>query len=151
MNPRSETLLVWLLRLFGLATLCALPAVFMPQSWMDHCHRRVGLGPLPDAVIVDYLARSLSALYAILGGILLICSSDVRRHASIITYLAVICVVGGTGVTILDLVLDLPWWWTASEGPATIGTGGVMLILQARTGTLPGDRKRRVSKREGGR
>ena len=78
----------WLLRLFGIATLCAIPAIFMPRSWMDWCHRRIGLGPLPEGVIVDYLARSLSAFYAILGGILLICAHDIRRYSAIITYIA---------------------------------------------------------------
>lgn len=140
MNRGSETLLVWLLRLFAVATLCALPAVFMPRSWMDYCHRLIGLGPLPEDVIVDYLARSLSALYAIIGGVIMICSFDVRRRASIITYLAAICIAGGAGVTALDLLLNLPWWWTASEGPATVGTGVVILVLQSRTGTLPGHR-----------
>jgi hypothetical protein len=139
MKIKAETLLVWLLRLFGIATLCALPTVFMPLSWMDWCHRRIGLGPLPEGPIFEYLARSTSAFYAILGGIILICAQDLRRYSAIITYIAVICIVAGIGVTVLDAMLSLPLAWTLSEGPMTIATGIVILILQARINKTVGD------------
>ena len=37
---------------------------------MAACHEAMGLGPFPDAPIVEYLARSVSAYYAMLGGLL---------------------------------------------------------------------------------
>lgn len=127
----AEKLLVWLLRLFGGVTLLALPTVFMPRSWMEDCHEWLGLGAFPDAPIIDYLARSVSTLYAIVGGLVLLVSRDVRRYAAVITYVAVVSIVFGAAVLVLDVHLALPAWWTVGEGPATVAVGVVILLLQA--------------------
>ena len=36
---------------------------------------------------------------------------------------------GGVGVTILDSVLRLPWFWTVAEGPSTVLLGVALLVL----------------------
>ncbi len=133
----SERILKLLLRLFGAATGLAIFAVFMPLSWMAACHERLGLGAMPAGPVVEYLARSVSAFYAILGGLLLLASSDVRRHAAVIAYVAVVCLLGGAGVFVLDLLLALPWWWTWGEGPLTVLMGIIILLLQRRVKGRP--------------
>ncbi|MHC4716217.1 MAG: hypothetical protein ACYS5V_04550, partial [Planctomycetota bacterium] len=85
--------LKWLLRIGGGVSCLALPAAFLPLSWMDACHQRLGLGALPDGPIVPYLARSLSAFYAFFGGLCIVVSFDVRRHGPTITYIGVTHVV----------------------------------------------------------
>ena len=64
---KSDKVLVLLLRIVGVGALFALVAVFMPVSWMAATHRWLGLGEMPTGPIVEYLARSLSAFYAIMG------------------------------------------------------------------------------------
>jgi hypothetical protein len=44
--------------------------VAAPYSWMNAIHQWLGLGVLPDAPVAGYLARSTSAFYAMLGGLL---------------------------------------------------------------------------------
>lgn len=129
---KAEKMLVWLLRVFGGVTLLALVAVCMPSSWMAACHEWLGLGTFPDAPIADYLARSLSAFYAVMGGLVLLVSRDVRRYAAVITYVAVVCIAFGVASLIIDIRLALPTWWILSEGPSVIGLGAAILILQAR-------------------
>ena len=63
-GSRAKKLLRSILIFNGILTLCALPAVFLPTSLMDSTHRQLGLGPLPDGPIVQYLARSVAGLYA---------------------------------------------------------------------------------------
>ena len=58
------------LRVVGTVALLAVVAVVMPYSWMDAVHQRLGMGKLPPEPIVGYLARSTSAFYAMLGGLL---------------------------------------------------------------------------------
>src|SRR5688572_3366178 len=77
---RSRALLRCLLVLSGVMTLLALPAVFMPTAWMDHFHRGLDLGPLPQKPIIEYLTRSVSFLYAAFGSLTLLIAWDLRRY-----------------------------------------------------------------------
>ena len=116
----AQTMLKWLLRGFGVVTCFGIVAVFMPTAWMARCHEAAGLGTMPDGPVFIYLARSLSGFYAILGGLLLTISFDVRRNAAVIRYLGGVCIVAAVLVTALDAMLGLPWWWTAFEAERRI-------------------------------
>jgi hypothetical protein len=64
----SDQVLVILLRyLLGILGLFALVGVFMPLSWMAAAHRWLGLGKMPTDPVVECLARSVSAIDALLG------------------------------------------------------------------------------------
>jgi hypothetical protein len=122
-------MLVWLLRAAGMAMLGALVFVFCPFEWMAAIHRWIGLGELAYTPLLSYLIRTLSALYAILGAILLFVSLDPDRYRPLIGLLGVLAVLGGVGVTILDAILRLPLFWTAAEGPLTILLGLALIVL----------------------
>ena len=62
---RAEVAIVVILRVLGGFALGAIPAIFLPYSWMNAIHDFMGLGDLPNAPIVSYLARSLSLFYAL--------------------------------------------------------------------------------------
>jgi hypothetical protein len=72
----SDKALVLLLRIVGVPALFALVAVFMPVSWMAATHRWLGLGEMPTGPVVEYLARSVSAFYAIMGALCLVLTTD---------------------------------------------------------------------------
>jgi hypothetical protein len=127
----AERWLRILLRVGGAAACLALVAVVMPRGWMEACHKWLGLGPFPDAPIVEYLARSLSGFYAFFGGLCLLVSFDVRRHAPTITYLAVAQIVFAAALLAIDIGAGLPWYWAASEAPPGALFGAAILALQA--------------------
>ena len=54
---RADKALVLLPRFVGVGALFALVAVFMPVSWMAATHHWLGLGEVPTAPVVEYLAR----------------------------------------------------------------------------------------------
>ena len=85
----SESWLRLLLRILGWICVLALIPLVMPRSWLDVGHRYLGLGEFPTAPIAEYLARSVCALCAFYGGLLLLLAGDVRRFLSIIRYQAV--------------------------------------------------------------
>ena len=85
----SESWLSLLLRILGWICVLALIPLLMPRSWLDAGHRSLGLGEFPTAPIAEYLARSVCALCAFYGGLLLLLAGDVRRFVSIIRYQAV--------------------------------------------------------------
>lgn len=129
---REERLLVWLLRLFGGVTCCAVFAALLPTEWMAATHAWLGLGPMPRSPIVEYLTRSISLLYAVHGGVIVLASTDVRRFSPLITYLAIADGAIGVALVAVDLYAGLPSYWTALEGPAVTIPAIALLVLNRR-------------------
>ena len=131
-----ERLLVLLLRVAGVTLLLAFGAVFLPTEWMATTHRWCGLGEFPASPLVDYLTRSISMLYGIKGGLYLVLSTDVRRHARIIAYTGWAAAAFGLVMLGIDLHAGMPWSWTLLEGPPVFVAGAGILFLIRR---VPGE------------
>ena len=129
---RPERWLVSLLRLTALGTMLAVVPLLMPYAWWDWVHRGMGLGPFPDAPVVDYLTRSVCAFYAMFGGLLWVVSRDVRKHAPVIRYVAWVGAAFSVFITAIDALLGLPWYWTWVEGPLTLAACAAILVLLAK-------------------
>lgn len=128
---RHRTLII-LLRVAGVLGCTAVFAVFMPTAWMAATHEWLGLGEFPDAPITQYLTRSLSAFYAVFGGLAIVVSTDVRRHVLVIAYLACATIAFGVLLIAIDALAGLPTSWTLFEGPPTVAIGVVILLLVRR-------------------
>jgi len=126
---RNERILVWLLRLGGVVMLTALVPVVMPYDWMNSIHRQAGLGDLPHAPIVGYLTRSISALYALYGALLVFLAGDVRRYLPVVRFLAVAGAVFGALMLGIDYAVGMPLPWTVCEGPYVVLLSVVILWL----------------------
>jgi hypothetical protein len=107
----NESLLKLFLRVLGTSALTAAFFVCVPDAWMDAIHRQLGLGKLPDAPIVSYLARSTSAFYAMLGGLLWVVSFDLRRHRVVLRYLGLAILAIGLALFVVDWQAGMPLWW----------------------------------------
>jgi hypothetical protein len=129
---RTERTLVWLLRLSGVVILTALGAVVMPFEWMNVIHRQMGMGDMPQVPIVGYLTRSISALYALHGALLIFVASDVRRYLPIVRFLAVAGVVFGVVMLGIDCTVGMPLPWAVGEGTCVIILSAVILCLIGR-------------------
>jgi hypothetical protein len=115
--------LIALLRLFGTSSLLGTVFVAAPESWMRAIHAALGMGELPAEPVVGYLARSTSALYAILGGLFWVVSFDPERHRSVLRYLGVALPVFGLSLYVIDWAEGLPGLWRIWEGTAVLGFG----------------------------
>ena len=127
----DDVALKWLLRLIGGVELCAIPFIFFPLAAMDAVHARLGLGSLPQGPIVEYMARSLSVLYALHGAVVVRLSFDVPRFRPLVAFLGWLHLALGLVVTGIDIAAGLPWWWVAGEGPG-IAVGGLLVLTLAR-------------------
>jgi len=125
-HARAETFLRFVLRWIGTLSLLALGAIVMPYSWMDATHQWLGLGRLPDQPIVGYLARSVSALYALLGGLLWALSFDLQRHRPTLCFLGAAIMVFGAILIGIDWIEGLPLYWRAWEGPWVMVMGAAI-------------------------
>ncbi len=92
-------------------------------------HQRVGLGELPRTPIVDYLTRSISALYALHGALLVFLASDVRRYLPVVRFLAIVGAVFGAMMLAIDYTAEMPLPWTVGEGPYVVLLSIVILWL----------------------
>jgi hypothetical protein len=133
---KSDKALVLLLRFVGGTALFALVAVFMPWSWMAATHRWLGLGEMPAGPVVEYLARSLSAFYVIMGALCLLAAADLERYRPLVQFLGVAFALMSFVLLGVDLAAGMPWWWSASEGPGGV-VFGVLLCVLARPGHKP--------------
>jgi hypothetical protein len=133
--PRAEKCLVLLLRLCGVVLLTAVVPAAMPLGWMAAIHRWLGLGAMPAGPLVGYLTRSLSALYAAHGVLMLFVSLDVRRYLPLVKCLAGLNVAFGGSLLAIDYVVGMPCWWTASEGPSILVMGIILWCLASRIPT----------------
>jgi len=124
----KQKYLIFFLRLGGAAMLLAFLAIFMPTAWMDYVHQLVGLGPLPDAPLTQYLTRTISVLYAMHGSLFILMSRDVERFRPVITFLALWNMALGVLYTGIDIKAGLPIFWVLFEGPP-IGCMGILLFV----------------------
>src|SRR5579883_1063343 len=131
MSPaRADRRLAWLLRAVGGLLLCALPAVPLPDAWMAAVHRDVlGLGELPRAPIVGYLARTASVLYALHGAIMLFVSFDIPRYRPLIVMIGVLNGSFGAACVVIDAAAGMPVWWTVAEGPVILVVAVAIVAL----------------------
>lgn len=147
LNPRETTtspdraalLLKIVLRIAGSVSMLALIAVFMPRSWMDFCNRGLGLGPLPEGPVFEYLARTISFLYATLGVLLWVLSGDLPRYRPVILAYGLANLVFGAVLIWIDwhLTAGLPLWWRAWEGPFVLTYSATVLMLSFRLPSGP--------------
>ena len=122
-------LLVLLLRFTGCVLIIAFLAIFLPVEWMASTHHALGMGDFPRAPVVDYLARSVAALYGFHGVLVLIVSGDPVRYRGIVSYLGIMNVLFGVTVFGIALHAGLPVWWTVLEGPPAVIIGIVVTVL----------------------
>ena len=84
------------------------------------------MGELPSEPIVGYLARSTSAFYTLVGGLLWVVSFDLRRHRLVLYFLGVAIAVFGAALLAIDLLEGMPVWWAVGEGPFNFVFGAVI-------------------------
>ena len=130
----NEKALVSILRIIGGVSLLAAIFVFVPYSWMNAIHQMLGMGVLPSDPIVGYLARSTSAFYALLGGLLLVLALDVRRYKTVLTYLGIASSFFGLILLCVDWIEGLPLLWKIWEGPFVFLVGAAIFLLSHRVG-----------------
>lgn len=128
----NEQALRFILRMIGGASLFALIFIFVPYEWMNEIHHGIGLGELPEAPVVGYLARSVSAFYALFGGLFLLLSFDVKRHRELISAVGLGTAFLGLTLLFIDWHEGLPFWWKVWEGPFVIGVGLAIFGLSRR-------------------
>jgi hypothetical protein len=134
---KAEYGLKVLLWVFGGVSVIATFPFVMPWSWMGVVHEWLGMGALPDKPVVEYLARSTSAMCALYGGVLLILATDVRRYAAVIRFQAIAIMALSAVGAVLGLKGGMPAWWMIGDAGSVWLFSGTMLVLQRNIARAP--------------
>ncbi len=135
----AETCLKFLLRMNGVLAVMAVVAVVMPHSWLIWCIGKVE-PDLPVLPLVSYLARFLSAFYVLLGAMLLVFATDVRRYMRPIRVMMLWCMFAAGALFLVGLPyaarLLRQWffWFVACDITIAAALGVLVLLLQRRIG-----------------
>lgn len=128
----ADRALKWILTVAGSVLLSAALFVLLPTAWMARTHAAFGLGAFPDAPLTQYLTRSIAALYAIHGALVLLAASDVRRYLGFVRLIGATDMAFGLAMLGIDLHAGMPRWWTLIEGPPIFLTGALVFVLAGR-------------------
>ncbi len=115
----------------GLAALAVVPMV-MPTRWMVAVNDALGLGAFPHAPLTEYLTRSVSAVYALLGAFTIYVALDIRRYLELIVFIGWLTALLGVALTAIDFWIGMPPAWSWGEGPPTVLVGGAIVWLARR-------------------
>jgi hypothetical protein len=127
---KAEKSLQWILRLSAAVFAVAIFAVFLPTAWMVKVGEHMKVAPLPtEYPIFQYLARSESLLYALLGGICWIVSMDLRRYRPLVIYLSATGLLYASIMCPIDFIFKMPLRWSTHEGPMVFLFSLLMLWL----------------------
>ncbi len=109
----------------------AIGAVFMPAAWMEQIAEILGVGPLTDNGLVQYLARQTSALYVLHAATIGIIAVQLPKSLPMIIPLGFVTL-GFSALTLyIDWVERMPMYWMILE-PAAIFLGGASMIVAGR-------------------
>lgn len=125
--------LIFFLRITGTVAGSAVFCAMLPMPAMDAIHRMLGMGPLPTGPIVEYLARSTSFAYALLGALLWTVSMDIARYHALIRGIGYSFLALSLFLLSTDLHAQLPVFWQVAEGPINGLLGLAILILARQT------------------
>jgi hypothetical protein len=125
----ARRLLAWLLYVLGGVMSLAFVAVVMPTTAMVAIADWLEVGPLQRSPLTEYLTRSLSAMYGVLGLLHLYLARDVVRHLDMIVVIGWLSVVAGVIVTAIDFIAGMPLLWSWGEGPPTVLVGLAVVRL----------------------
>ena len=141
----AETGLRFVLRLASVVTLSAALFVFIPRPRMAAAHAWLGLGPMAAGPLPEYLARSASALYALVGGGIWLLSTDLHAYRKLIRYYGYAHVTFGLTLLVIDWWVGMPLYWRIQESPAVTAFGVAILYFQRRITSRPSSTSRSPS------
>ena len=122
MKPETAAhVLSWVLIVVGGMGALAIVPMVMPTDWMVAANDHMGLGPFPRSTLMEYLTRSASALYAMVGVLLVYIGFHVRIYLKLISFVG--CAGGSasrtTQLEMLSPSVSVPMSTTSSADAIT--------------------------------
>lgn len=116
-----------LLKAAGAISLVTISAVFAPDYVLGKLNWFLGMGKLPDSVLLRYLGAGGSFVYVVTGILMWMMAGDVVRYRPMIVLSAWICVAAGPIYWYINTHTGMPGWWMAMDAMSCLAFGLVLL------------------------
>ena len=125
----AEKMQVLVLRTVGSVECLAFAAVVIPFQWMGVVHAWLGLGEMPDGVVLRYLIREVALVDGLHGVLLLLLARDVERFRPLIIFTGFSYLLGGPVFALGAATAGMPWFWVLGVGLSCLAVGIILLWL----------------------
>lgn len=122
------------LRTVGTVECLAFGAVIIPFHWMGVVHVWLGLGDMPDGVVLRYLIREVALVDGLHGVLLWLLARDVERFRPLILFTGFSYLLGGPVFATGAATAGMPWFWFLGAGLSCMAVGIVVLRLASLDG-----------------
>ncbi len=127
---------IWLLRLGGTIEMLAFCAVVLPLELMERAHSGIGMGPMPQGTLVEFMIRQASFCYGMHGILMWVLSFDVQRFEPLVQLIGWTFLIYGPVFAWIEWKSGAPWWWTTFDPIACSALGlGILLASPGRSRT----------------
>jgi hypothetical protein len=120
------------MRFVAVSQMVAFVVVFVPESWIASAHSWLGLGQMPDAVILRYIIRGAAFSQGAFGVLIWVIASDVVRFRPLVITTAALYLVAASLFYFIDAIAGLPRWWCIWDCACCLVVGAVLLALCCR-------------------
>src|SRR5262245_43528938 len=117
------------LRSVGTVECFAFAAVVIPFHWMGAVHAWLGLGEMPQGVVLRYLIREVALLDGLHGVLLWLLARDVVRFRPLIIFTGFSYLVGGPVFATGAATAGMPGFWFLGVGLSCVAVGILILWL----------------------
>lgn len=117
-----------LLRWGAAIEMLAFPWAVLPREWMERSHAWLGMGPMPQGAVVDFMIRQAAYVYGMHGLLLWWLSRDVLRYRPLIRLIGWTYLSFGPVFLAINWRTGTPLWWTVCD-PLVTGGFGVWLLV----------------------
>lgn len=122
----------FILRLFAIATLAALPAIFLPHLALEKLAWAVGIKEPPHSPLLIYMIAGGSAVYVAQGALFWVMSTDLVRYRPMIVLIAWMLVLFGPLFVWIHLQSSTPRWWLLLDSLSCL-VAGIALLWTCRS------------------
>lgn len=123
-RPHLQSLL---LKTAGAISLVTLGAVFAPDYVLGKLHWLLGMGRLPDSVLLRYLGAGGSFVYIVTGILMWMMAGDVVRYRPMIVVSAWITLAAAPIYCYINRHTGMPLWWTLMDSLTCLAFGAALL------------------------
>ncbi|MFN0078114.1 MAG: hypothetical protein ACKVY0_16785 [Prosthecobacter sp.] len=123
-HPRLQSLI---LRAACLMSLLTLGAVFAPEYVLGKLNWFLGLGKLPDSVLLRYLGSGGSFVYIITGLLMWMMAGDVVRYRPMIVFSAWLMLAAAPIYAYINIHTGMPRWCAVMDVVTCLGFGAALL------------------------
>lgn len=102
-------------------------AVIAPDYVLGKLNWLLGLGKLPDSVLLRYLGSGGSFVYVLTGVLMWVMAGDVVRYRPIIVLCAWIMLAAAPIYLYIDTHTGMPWWWMMMDTETCLVFGALLL------------------------